>query len=428
MKALDRGSGGPVIVVDAASNEFAFAVARRYARGVVMSFLLRRLGLGLTLAFSAWQSACSSSASDAPSTHGPEPPGDMATVRFDDADTLELGLGVPVSLHVIASPPKAYSVGFTLVGASLDASLDASVVRTNDAGRASVTLRAPSQATTFRVRAALLDASGVPGASAERAIAVSNAGFGTVRISPQYLGQRAVTTWTANVVAKSTCKDLAATLPADPPGALTGAAKSGGEPVIAHVPVGADLAVTLRAGHFAWGCAAAPSLTANATVDVPVMVIDKPLDLSAANLAATFTYSVDPISYASFLADAVGALDDAFMPTGTPEGTILLNAMGANAADPATFEQQRNEAGLGRPGPAAPRRAGPGPPGHVRRVGDRGGRAPAHRVPGEHRRGRSSRARRWSPSPSSARSTRPPPAPSARRTARGARSPAIRSS
>jgi hypothetical protein len=115
--------------------------------------------------------------------------------------------------------------------------------------------------------------------------------------------------------------------------------------VIAHVPVGAELAVTLRAGHFAWGCAPAPTLTADATVEVPVMVIDKPLDLAKANLAATFTYDPDPTTYPAFLAEAVGALDDAFMPTGEGEGTIVLNAMAASTGAPGAFAQQRIDGG-----------------------------------------------------------------------------------
>ncbi len=322
-----------------------------------MSFLLRRLGprLGLALSLSvlAAPTACSTGADGSITPVTQPPPDSKDSVRFDDAGTLELGLGAPAVLRLTASS-RVRSIGFTLVGASLDASLDANVVSTDAFGHAAVTLLAPSQATTFHVRATVIDgaseALGDGGAatppSVERAVAVSNQGFGTVRVSPQYLGERAITTWTANVVAKVSCKSLQATLPADPPGALTGTAPSGGKPVIAQVPVGADLAVTLRAGHFAWGCAPAPTLTAGGTVDVPVMVIDKPLDLSAASLAATFIYSGDPTAYPAFLEESVGALDDAFMPAGTGEGTIVLNAMAAAyGTQPGAFAQQRIDLG-----------------------------------------------------------------------------------
>jgi hypothetical protein len=235
-------------------------------------------------------------------------------------------------------------VSFTLVGQPFDAWLDETSTETDPStGQASVHLHAPSQATTFHVRASLLDAAGAPGPSAERAVAVSKQGFGSVRVQPVYSGHRTVSQWTASVAAATRCKDLTATLPAEPAGALTATAPGPSEPLIANVPAGPNLAVVVRAGHFAWGCADSPGIVAGQQAVVSVTVVDKPLDLTGANVALGFTYDAEAALLAPLLADAATLLGEAFIPGGSNDGSVVLNAMEAltPAANAAAFALER---------------------------------------------------------------------------------------
>jgi len=312
-----------------------------------MRLLLCRLRLALSLTVCATPLACSSGASSA--LQGPVPfnPTANVSIAFDDTSTLTLAPGVSQSLQVTATPPAVYDVGFLLVGDSYDAAVAELTVHTAADGTAAFTLRAPTMSTTFRVRASVLGADDLVEASAERAVAVSEAGFGSVRVTPLYLGARTITTWTASVVAGATCASLAGSLPEDPAGSVGGTAPLGTEPVVSDLPVGPNLAVVLRAGHFAWGCTDTATLAANQTLDVGVTVIDKPIDLTAADLDLTFSYTPDTGPYAAFLADAVSSLYDAFMPSGSNEGAVVLNAMAAltPSTESAAFTLARQEQG-----------------------------------------------------------------------------------
>jgi hypothetical protein len=316
-----------------------------------MRFLPRRpwpalvANLALGLASGLTQLACSASEEAGSTGITPPPPTTDATVTFDATGTLTLAPGAIQALGVTGAPAASYQVGFALLGDTLDAWLDAATVQADAAGHASVNLHAPSKAATFQVRASLLDDRGMPGPSAERGVAVSKQGFGSVRVTPVYGGARPVTTWTASVVARSTCMDLT-TLPAEAPGALVAAAPAGTLPVVDNAPVGPNLAVAVRAGHFAWGCADSAGPTAGGTVDVSVTVIDKPLDLSTASLTVELTYP-PPTSFAPFLADITSTLGGAFLPIGSKDGSVVLNAMAAlvPSTSAAAFTQSRIDKG-----------------------------------------------------------------------------------
>ena len=272
----------------------------------------------------------------------PFPLGD-ATVSFDTPGTLTLTTGATEALGVTAQPASGFSIGFSLIGNTFDASLDQTTVTADPStGHASVELHAPSMASTFHVRASLLDADGKPGPSAERGVAVSEQGFGAVRVMPLYVGTRPVSTWTASVVAHATCKSLQGTLPAEPLGSLTATAALGSEPLIDNAPAGLPLAVVVRAEHFAWGCTDSAGPTAGDTIDVSVTVIDKLLDLSTASVSVGLTYTPDA-PFAALLADMTGTLTDAFLPVGSKDGTVLLDAMEVlvPTASAATFTQRR---------------------------------------------------------------------------------------
>lgn len=314
------------------------------------------LGIGHVLLFAAaaLSCACSGAAEDSMGGAGggsgttstmPPMPGE---VRFDEPGTLTLKPGQEVMLGVSAKPAAPFGIAFALLGSPLDAWLDPPEVLADAAtGHASVTLHAPSQATTFHVRAALLDEHGAPGASADRAVAVSDQGFASVRVVPAYAGLRPVTEWVANVVALADCADLAPMLPEDPPGALVASAAAGAPLVVENAPVGPDLAVIVRAGHYAWGCANTTALTPGETLEVSVTVIDEPLDLSNVSLSATFDYQADLATVAPLLANAAAQVVQAFAPPGGKVGLMVLNGMavlntGANAA---AFAAQRIDKG-----------------------------------------------------------------------------------
>jgi hypothetical protein len=315
-----------------------------------MSLLTRRLGLVLSLSVlpGLGSLGCSHASADTVTSLPPAPP-DTAAVVFDDPGTLTLPWGATQALSVTATPSMVYRVGFSLVGVfddAFDGSLDSAVVLTDATGHGAVMLHAPSQSTTFSVRASLLDPSGVATASADRVVSVSQQGFGAVRVTPAYLGHRAITSWSASVATSTTCAELESqsqggAVPADPQGAISASAPLGADPLVMTAPVGPNLAVLVRAGHFAWGCAEVSTLTAGSTLDVPITVVDVPLDLQAADLVATFAYTPDPTGYATVLGDAASALVDAFMPLSSSEGTIVLNGMAAATTDPATFAELR---------------------------------------------------------------------------------------
>src|SRR5262249_45896969 len=125
---------------------------------------------------------------------------------------------------------------------------------------------------------------------------------------------------------------------------LTATAGPDGQPMIDNAPVGPNLAVAVRAGHYAWGCADTTALMPDDTLDVSVNVFDRPLDLSAADLTLKLDYSPsDPGPYARLFEVATTLLGEAFIPDGSSEGAVLLNAMEALAPPTAAsaFAQQR---------------------------------------------------------------------------------------
>ncbi len=295
------------------------------------------------LASGATSSACSTHAT-APTEHTQlPPPAPTATLAFDDASTLTLTAGETQPVTVTVAPPGQYLIGFALIGDPADGSLGSDDVITDAEGRAEVTLHAPSVATTFDLRASLLAPNGTPtGVTADRQVAVSDQGFGTVTVAPTYLGQRTITTWSASVT-QTTCAALEAQglLPGDPPGGLSATAPFGGMPQIANVPVGPSVAVSVRAGHFAWGCTDTQAVTVNGDVTVMVPVIDEPIDLADAGLTATFVYTPDPSSYATLVGGGVTTLVDAFVPAGSSEGTLVLDEMATVTTDAAGFASAR---------------------------------------------------------------------------------------
>jgi hypothetical protein len=266
--------------------------------------------------------ACSTATSADFAEDPPGVPGTNAKISFDPHTTLAISPGTIHEVTVITTPPKNYEVGFVLLGDTLNASLDRSTAVANADGRASVQLRAPDDPTTFRVRASLKE-----GPSAELDVAVSDEGFGSIRVMPIYQGKREVVEWTASMVARTTCSAIADTLPGEPPGAMKAIAPGDDTPILMNVPVGPNLAITLRAGHYIKGCADKADLAAGKQMDVKVTVTDVPLDLSATNLDLDFTYTPAPEPYAEMLSHALGLIKTTYLPEGGNASAVLLDTM-----------------------------------------------------------------------------------------------------
>jgi hypothetical protein len=82
-------------------------------------------------------------------------------------------------------------------------------------------------------------------------------------------------------------------------------------------------------------------------MDVSVTVIDKPLDLSSAELVATFSWDDAAPLLAPLFADAAVLLGEAFLPSGSKDGSVMLNAMASLVpqASAASFAAQRLDKG-----------------------------------------------------------------------------------
>jgi hypothetical protein len=259
-----------------------------------------------------------------------EPPAPAsALLHFEQEGTITLAPGKSRSIRVIASPPTTYDVRFALIGDVVDGWIESSAVKADANGVATIELHAPDQPTTFHLRAWIVLENGDAGPSAEASVAVSAQGFGTVRVLPQYTGKRVVASWTASVAARTTCADLAATLPGEPDGALVAKAAFGAAPLVLNAPVGPNLAVAVRAGHYGWGCADTTDLKADGTLDVKVTIVDKPIDLESTDLDLALTYTPDAAAYGPLIDGASALLREAFLPKGAPEGELVLGAMGA---------------------------------------------------------------------------------------------------
>jgi hypothetical protein len=283
-----------------------------------------------------------------PTTDAPPSPSSAALIRFEQEGTITLAPGELRSIVVIASPEATYDVRFAVVGdAPLDGWIESAAVKSSADGRATMVLHAPGQPTTFHLRASILLENGLAGPSAETSVAVSAQGFGTVRVLPQYAGKRKVETWTASVAARTTCADLAAILPGELAGSLTAKAPFGEAPLVLNAPVGPNLAVTVRAGHYGWGCADTTDLEADGMLDVKVTIVDKPIDLDATDLDLALTYEPDVADYSALLGDASALFREAFLPKAMTESDLLLTAMGeATPSDQATvFESARASLG-----------------------------------------------------------------------------------
>ncbi len=263
-----------------------------------------------------------------------------ATLVFEGPSAVELSPGEVRPVTVVASPGREFELYFALLGAPSDTSLDASHVWTGPDGRATVSIHAPSTPASFTLRASITN-----GPSAELAVAVNKQGLGVVEVIPDYGGKRPITEWVASVIVGTTCDAIADKLPGEPSGSLVATSPAQENPSIQSVPVGPKLAVHVRAGHFAWGCADAHDITAGKATKVQVHVVDVPPALDRTDLDMTLTYEPEPSSYGKLLDSARDGFLSSMFPPDKTEPQALLDAMAALAYDPAALDLARADGG-----------------------------------------------------------------------------------
>lgn len=258
----------------------------------------------------------------------PEAPGLKTSLTFESSGGISLGLREERLLSVVIDPPHHEEVNFVLLGDPLDATLDQAVVVTDSEGRATVTLRGPNQATSFRVRSWIMH-----GSADELSVEAVGDGFAPVEIIPIYKGTRPITSWKASIVARATCADISPLLPSKLPQAISNDALTTEALIVPDAPVGPSLAVTVRAGEFAWGCTDAHDLVVGETMKVKVNVIDKPIEVGATNVDVTFDLKPDPKAFGTILESTALSMLDTLLPKDIEVGTALLDSIATHVPE-----------------------------------------------------------------------------------------------
>ncbi|HEY5960167.1 MAG TPA: hypothetical protein VIV60_26620 [Polyangiaceae bacterium] len=218
-------------------------------------------------------------------------------------------------LTVRVAPPRNQVVTFSLVGNSLDASLETAKVATDALGVATVVLRAPSSTTTFNVRA-LVDRSTV----AQAPVTIRTATTGTIDTSTKYNGSRKVAAYVVAVYPDADC--TTANLNDKFPGRIV--VKSTLQPIaVDSVPLGKPIAIIVEGDHVLRGCTAVRGVTDTAPVPVTVALENLPMNTDGVtlDLAMSTTDRLQALRdlLSSNLSDAVARL--------SPSGNDLVDLL-----------------------------------------------------------------------------------------------------
>ena len=241
-------------------------------------------------------------------------------LSFEDTGTLQLTPGE--SRDVTVRAPAGSTVRFLLLGQTSDASVSPAELEIDGSGEGTVLLTAPTSTSTF----VLLAQAGE--ASAELSVAVSEQGFLSLRVVPEYNGMRTLSEpWTADVLVGGDCTGLLATYPQEPIGELSSTAAIGENPVVDSVPVGALLAVGLRSGKLVAGCAVLDPMSAKEEQEIVVTVNDQPMVLGGASMVLTLGFSAEPSAYGDIVTTGVETVAELAFPSETSTAQILLNEM-----------------------------------------------------------------------------------------------------
>jgi hypothetical protein len=295
-------------------------------------------------------------AAPAPSSGADAGASPISALRFDVAggllcanDAGAAAICVPTSKAItfgLAGIPGTV-VDLSLSGDYADAALSAQQVTLSETVT-QMTLASSSTTSSFLIVARV----GRPGEQESVALHVTVTTSGlhaTIDASPVYAGLRPATTFYAAGFELSTCAELTA----NAPDASTVAWTSGPNGVA--IGVGAlaveRVAVQMRLGHYAFGCADVAPLAPGTTTAILVEIYDVPMALSLTNLSAGFSFTPDATAssgWAMTMQAAVARIEGAFFGSTTPDGTALLDAMRAGIATSgaqAQFDLKRQQGG-----------------------------------------------------------------------------------
>ncbi len=283
-----------------------------------------------------WVGACLAAlACSGPADVQPLPEGGTASVSFDESGVLTLAPKQTVTIGITTK--NASNVTLSLAGNYLDAFLGADAADAAS-GHTMVTLRAPSQPSTFSVLAVAAQT------TARLDVAVSATGFATVRVTMDYQGKRPVPITAASAFLETTCAQLGGKAV---DGAPLVVGTYGEKLVIPSVPTDGQVAINVRIAHYATGCLDIASLQPNDTHDVTISLYDLPLDLGGTTLETRFTFTpetADAASLLSYFSSVVGqAVTTAAF--GTSESKTLLDAMATASSSPSQFASARTSGG-----------------------------------------------------------------------------------
>jgi hypothetical protein len=173
---------------------------------------------------------------------------------------------------------------------------------------------------------------------------VSARNYTTLLVQPAYNGHRiraGVTQWTASFNTRSKCSELVG---APPPDGMNPVTATVGEPLlIQKVPIGVDVAVTLRAGHYIGGCTDQSPLSERDGNQVLVYASDRPINLAATQLALSFGPSDARPEFSKLMKDSASVAESALAGSSVSDVQALLDAMaGVTAvADQDAFSSAR---------------------------------------------------------------------------------------
>ncbi|MDP3276093.1 MAG: hypothetical protein Q8Q09_12915 [Deltaproteobacteria bacterium] len=234
------------------------------------------------------------------STDAPSVP--VRVLTFDQQAPLQMQPGdralIVVSVRSAASgqPDPEASVRFSLLGQSEDATLSStratSTLQSDGTATASVTLVAPSLSAEFIVRAQTDD-----NAVVTRSVTVSDRGYGSIVARPRYNGVRGASSFAIQVFRGGRCEAITGNAPLR---TMTIAVQAGASARFDSLIANSAYTVVVEAlgpsgVAVGRGCVEQSNVQQDTTVDVPVNVVDLPLNF-AGSYRLTARLSLDAIA------------------------------------------------------------------------------------------------------------------------------------
>jgi hypothetical protein len=268
-----------------------------------------------------------------------------ATLEFTEPEPEPLILE-PREMHgleVQAWPPGTYVVRFALLpGPALtlpgDAALSATDLSTNLDGRVEVMLTAPSAPTTFQVRASITG-----GSFATRQVTVEKTGKADLRVEADYRGERdgAETRWFASATPNQTCADLPGGYLDEDLDWTEGSSKV---VELLDLPADTQLAVVMRAEHFAWGCATVPAVVEGINNHILVPVSNAPIQLAESEVSVSLDLAMFQSAFQAAAEPSIQAALELVNADGD-DVSALLDRMQVESEDEASFVDARTAGG-----------------------------------------------------------------------------------